>query len=230
MTLSHQLQWVRRPRTPVMTCWPGGADRRSGFNGSDVRERRLCGREAEAEEQTEKLQWVRRPRTPVMSARTRQQWRPLASFNGSDVRERRLCNTLAEVSMRCQASMGPTSENAGYVRRFRPQDRTGAASMGPTSENAGYASCKHAMLFRPACASMGPTSENAGYATCNAKRRAWACWLQWVRRPRTPVMMPRCPFWLFRNDLRGPPREVASMLHRCVGIRQVTSSLLLSCK
>ena len=87
------LQWVRRPRTPVMYHVYGAATRHRGrFNGSGVRERRL---------------W--RP-----SAKTKT---TLAGFNGSGVRERRLCRRprAGSADPRRTASMGPASENAGYA-------------------------------------------------------------------------------------------------------------------
>ena len=83
--------------------------------------------------------------------------------------------------------------------------------MGPASENAGYAVIVDGVLL-VINASMGPASENAGYAPKNLAIIATAVMLQWVQRPRTPVM-PRCPSWLFRNDLGMPLREVASLLH-----------------
>ena len=61
-----------------------------GFNGSDVRERRLCGPWKTDMAEMQKLQWVRRPRTPVMP----------------------ICD--CEHRGYFGASMGPTSENAGY--------------------------------------------------------------------------------------------------------------------
>ena len=164
---------------------------RCGFNGSGVRERRL---------------WLR-PR------KCRRRGAPLC-FNGSGVRERRLCDCRSKQPDTHVASMGPASENAGYVRVDDIDGREHAvlASMGPASENAGYALTAGAAPLRSS-ASMGPASENAGYASPvrsvlvgalilasmglaseNAGYAAaaievrWPRSLQWVRRPRTPVM------------------------------------------
>ena len=110
------------------------------------------------------------------------------------------------------ASMGPASENAGYVigidridltlfcfngsgvreRRlcYRwqwPRGRVNAASMGPASENAGYARIGRAHGRYRLAASMGPASKNAGYDYIPIPLKEDSL-LQWVRRPRTPVM------------------------------------------
>ena len=50
---------------------------------------------------------------------------------------------------------------------------------------------------------MGPTSENAGYAQTELTALIKLTELQWVRRPRTPVMSP--------YPLPGIPEEIASM-------------------
>src|ERR1700677_1797999 len=87
----------------------------------------------------------------------------LPRFNGSDVRERRLCRSGGVVSALLElASMGPTSENAGYAGYTVIPSSLHGASMGPTSENAGYVGDVVTALI--------PYT------------------LQWVRRPRTPVM------------------------------------------
>ena len=58
--------------------------------------------------------------------------------------------------------------------------------MGPASENAGYA--RGSPISRsPPLASMGPASENAGYDD-DGLISVTELMLQWVRRPRTPVM------------------------------------------
>src|SRR5437660_1296545 len=64
--LKH-LQWVRRPRTPV------------------IEQKRIASLEAA------NLQWVRRPRTPVIARPHAGRHPRLDPFNGSGVRERRLC-------------------------------------------------------------------------------------------------------------------------------------------
>ena len=157
------LQWVQRPRTPVMWIDHNGRKRDSGasmgpasenagyadagrnnygsllasmgpasenagyastqwpsmtgsarFNGSSVRERRLCRH---------------------LNAYANHD----IGFNGSSVRERRLCLMgLGWVFLLRRASMGPASENAGYARIKLVDPRVGRASMGPASENAGY--------------------------------------------------------------------------------------------
>ena len=230
------LQWVQRPRTPVMakleatvarleTASMGPASENAGygskqnsaglfsrasmgpasenagygnprradcperasFNGSSVRERRLCRRTARAAVTAARLQWVQRPRTPVM------------------------IGNVADGSPQAVASMGPASENAGYVRvpcpcrsfplRFNgssvrerrlcntirlPLHMSFDASMGPASENAGYdGDLGWCPLVLPA--SMGPASENAGYVP-NLHHLVHNHRLQWVQRPRTPVM------------------------------------------
>src|ERR1700677_1668221 len=129
-TRSCLLQWVRRPRTPVMI----GVDRGEfadvfRFNGSDVRERRLC--------------------LPSSVARSND-----VSFNGSDVRERRLWSGFLFLG-----------------------EKTYAASMGPTSENAGYAS--------------------------SAEIISSSRMLQWVRRPRTPVMLIRSKSGNYSESFNG---------------------------
>ena len=136
-----RLQWVRRPRTPVMfipfECFGD-----------------LFG-----------LQWVRRPRTPVMV-------------------------TLATVGppVQINASMGPTSENAGYVEHGRDRRKVGDASMGPTSENAGYGRPLLQQRFRAVLQWVRrprtPVMSNPGSFQIDE-----IFMLQWVRRPRTPVMM-----------------------------------------
>jgi hypothetical protein len=83
--------------------------------------------------------------------------------------------------------------------------------MGPTSENVGYDGFLHDPVDHEAMLQwVRRPRTSVMRATVVQLRRIAA--LQWVRRPRTSVM-PRCPFWLFRNDLRGPLREVASLLH-----------------
>ena len=86
--------------------------------------------------------------------------------------------------------MGPASENAGYDEvQLLANKASGLASMGPASENAGYGQSALSICAR-SVASMGPASENAGYAVDpSCATRAWTAWLQWVRRPRTPVMV-----------------------------------------
>ena len=113
-------------------------------------------------------------------------------FNGSGVRERRLCSASMKRS-RClrRASMGPASENAGYGWRDVLQNRGDSASMGPASENAGYAVKIISRETWREGASMGPASENAGYADLTIGVSGDNSSLQWVRRPRTPVMLTR---------------------------------------
>ena len=59
--------------------------------------------------------------------------------------------------------MGPASENAGYVPNLLQDRHSFSASMGPASENAGY---------------------GRQHLECAVRERQ----LQWVQRPRTPVM------------------------------------------
>ena len=71
--------------------------------------------QAAAADKTSELQWVRRPRTPVMLF--------ISEYHG----------------WKLEASMGPASENAGYVWEYIDQfTLVSNASMGPASENAGY--------------------------------------------------------------------------------------------
>jgi hypothetical protein len=66
----------------------GGAGR---FNGSSVRERRLCRMpRVSVTFGGGSLQWVQRPRTPVMADCRGGKGRDVRRFNGSSVRERRL--------------------------------------------------------------------------------------------------------------------------------------------
>ena len=146
--LENQLQWVRRPRTPVMhSISTARCCVLSCFNGSGVRERRLwLGRPPGASTSPKGLQWVRRPRTPVMFAGFPQRSEPFP------------------------ASMGPASENAGYDQAGRSEEISGEASMGPASENAGYEGDAriHMANFKRFD---GSASENAGYAPL--KVRTW---------------------------------------------------------
>ena len=93
----------------------------------------------------------------------------------------------AEDQMTLAASMGPASENAGYGRRLRHHEHQCQASMGPASENAGYDDGRDGAAADDG-ASMGPTSENAGYDRRPLATHRVTSVLQWVRRPRTPVM------------------------------------------
>ena len=92
---SGALQWVQRPRTPVMRAGGLSHSVQTSFNGSSVRERRLCADQFIKHERSGLLQWVQRPRTPVMIARKSRRGRAVP------------------------ASMGPASENAGYGNRRR---------------------------------------------------------------------------------------------------------------
>src|SRR5437588_381075 len=60
------------------------------FNGSAVRERRFWGHPTNGSASELQLQWVRRPRTAVMATLTPLARRALGGSNGSAVRERRL--------------------------------------------------------------------------------------------------------------------------------------------
>ena len=230
------LQWVQRPRTPVMDALepddmetkeasmgpasenagyvtPSASLRLSwlGFNGSSVRERRLCFAEYALRERHDPasmgpasenagydgliigqdkgvgLQWVQRPRTPVMVPRMRDHVRS-HGFNGSSVRERRLWRGgVGQAGPGRNASMGPASENAGYATELDRYLATGDASMGPASENAGYVRLCNQAYFQRLAASMGPASENAGYDP-EIALKGFLNRLQWVQRPRTPVM------------------------------------------
>ena len=140
------------------------------------------------------LQWVRRPRTLVMSRRAANVYvADVQRFNGSNVRERWLWPATIE-----DADCGSDCFNGSNVRerwlcsRYAELcDNFMKASMGPTSENAGYGGNRAGvdLLSNHEHASMGPTSENAGYgrAPCVFTRAAGPM-LQWVQRPRTPVM------------------------------------------
>ena len=186
----RSLQWVRRPRTPVMCCTTASAACRRAW-----------------------LQWVRRPRTAVMRRRELLRTRR-HGFNGSAVRERRLCarrplqrtctavasmgpasenagygSLAARPARRITASMGPASENAGYGRRNSASNAGNVgASMGPASENAGYGRRLSAMEACELHASMGPPSDNGGYDRHAERPAVIAEPLQWVHRPRTVVM------------------------------------------
>ena len=139
---SNRLQWVRRPRTPVM---------------------RHARRDVAPPLKT--LQWVRRPRTPVMRPMLIQGFRRRLRFNGSGVRERRLCRKATRHrEFQVRASMGPASENAGYARgTLHRSALTGCCFNGS------------GVRERRLCVTTGEF---------HLTQRP----LQWVRRPRTPVM------------------------------------------
>ena len=120
------LQWVQRPRTLVIrvprACFHPDCRVLRGSNVSDLPVQYLeDGRQGSG---VHAFQWVQRPRTPVILLdRARGRCEPTTGksrFNGSSVRERRLCaaNRLRpgpELSRVKSASMGPASENAGYI-------------------------------------------------------------------------------------------------------------------
>ena len=110
------------------------------FNGSGVRERRLCF--------VGQIVHLREYR-----------------FNGSGVRERRLCcnRCISRHSRLVHASMGPASENAGYGGNT---SRTMIVANG--FNGSGVRERRLWALFVSACDRIHE--------------------LQWVRRPRTPVM------------------------------------------
>src|SRR4051794_23621961 len=89
------------------------------------------------------LQWVHRPRTVVMLVDPRLAVNAEPGFNGSTVRERWLWHGPGTVSdAEFTASMGPPSENGGYVVGRGQRAAVLPASMGPPSENGGYASIR----------------------------------------------------------------------------------------
>ena len=186
--MTGPLQWVQRPRTPVMDlivvgvpfihhASMGPASENAGYTPS----RRRAG-------STMRLQWVQRTRTPVI--------RNL----------RRLPNTLLP------ASMGPASENAGYAAEaFAKAGYSVSFNGSSVRERRLFEGQRemslHSMLQwvqRPRTpviclgivkglgnlieASMGPASENAGYMGKGGGRAAGGRALQWVQRPRTPVI------------------------------------------
>ena len=128
-----RLQWVQRPRTPVMvtiTCkvTREGIWSRSSFNGSGIRERAPV---MTPMSETDARIGVILTGFNGSSVRERRLWtglgltcfsfeRLMTCFNGSSVRERRLCAGIAVLRVFARhghrASMGPASENAGYVR------------------------------------------------------------------------------------------------------------------
>ena len=77
------------------------------------------------------------------------------------------------------------------ARWQRPtSSRSHCASMGPRSDNRGYV--EHAPdSAAPMAASMGPRSDNRGYATLATCRRLACSELQWVHGPITVVMSTR---------------------------------------
>src|SRR5271166_4166186 len=65
------------------------------------------------------LQWVHRPRTVVMPGAPSDSILAPTNFNGSTVRERWLCRPSYPGSTRYRVtSMGPPSENGGYVNAW----------------------------------------------------------------------------------------------------------------
>ena len=134
------LQWVRRPRTPVILNRSICSGRPFGFNGSRVRERRLCWMHRRRN-LLRQLQWVRRPRTPVMLLQTAGYQPRRSCFNGSGVRERRLC-PMEKIESDYQLSLQwvRRPRTPVMLKRRSVNNSVEDASMGPASENAGYAS------------------------------------------------------------------------------------------
>ncbi len=113
-----------------------------------------------------KLQWVRRRITPVMNRHAR------ADEEAAG---------LQWVRRRITPVMGALpGDQAGQ----------GKASMGPASDNAGYVAGVADRQGREPAASMGPASDNAGYVGEIANGLREELMLQWVRRRITPVMFP----------------------------------------
>ncbi len=111
------LQWVRRPRTPVMFA------------------------SKTSPQQLHVLQWVRRPRTPVMEEGV--EGMPSAkgaSMGPASKNAGYARSSSCYPSSHRGASMGPASKNAGYVAGDTEATGAEPASMGPASKNAGYAS------------------------------------------------------------------------------------------
>ena len=138
----------------------------TGFNGSTVREPWLWSNRSCAPMACERwLQWVHGPRTVVMHAVRMRDTQCSGSFNGSTVREPWLCR-----ASRHAAGDQPCCFNGSTVREP-------------------WLCCQRRSRSRlDLRASMGPPSENRGYGI--ARRSGTRQWqsLQWVRRPRTPVM------------------------------------------
>ena len=123
-----KLQWVHGPRTVVMrTVHLSSCAGRCSFNGSTVREPWLC------------------------LNLTHGSLIIMCGFNGSTVREPWLCrSSWPTVPNARSASMGPRSENRGYVGVCGADVADGnLASMGPRSENRGYVPHARLLVSRP---------------------------------------------------------------------------------
>ena len=160
------LQWVRRPRTPVMLpIVVRGIKRRSAASMGPTSENAGYGLlRAKRRCRWPKLQWVRRPRTPVM-----QREAPglvLGSVKLQWVRRPRtpvMVESVADCANFRRASMGPTSENAGYDHHIRAFRSNSKCFNGSDVRERRLCSCRSCYSPSLSNASMGPTSENAGY-------------------------------------------------------------------
>ena len=113
-----RLQWVHGPRTVVMKRIRATHDRTDEASMGPRSENRGYARMTPIEWRAAGLQWVHGPRTVVMAEQNRSSALAISSFNGSTVREPWLCPSSAVSSMwDVSASMGPRSENRGYVQR-----------------------------------------------------------------------------------------------------------------
>src|SRR5581483_3523713 len=136
------LQWVRGPRTAVMLHARRAArGERQGFNGSAVREPRLCPRPSElAPSVARPLQWVRGPRTAVMLS---------------------LSAVILRIESWLQWVRGPRTAVMSLPIWMLVDENTLQWVRGPRT--AVMRTDRRSALERPG-ASMGPRSENRGYA------------------------------------------------------------------
>ena len=200
--VNTRLQWVHGPRTVVMSM-PARLDRKHDcrFNGSTVREPWLWTYRRLLSVPGLKLQWVHGPRTVVM-------FLELPGYANVDAlqwvhgpRTVVMYIRLMESVALARASMGPRSENRGYVggaealacRGQRLQwvhgprtvvmtvaatsPRPWRASMGPRSENRGYA-----------CAAPPSESGRAGF-NGSTVREPWLCEQTATRHRTRPASM-----------------------------------------
>ena len=110
------------------------------------------------------------------------------SFNGSTVREPWLCpHARGRQINHKSASMGPRSENRGYVVRHCLLSPVAKASMGPRSENRGYVTPATVVAAgSPGCFNGSTVREP--WLWSGKRRKALSMELQWVHGPRTVVM------------------------------------------
>ena len=170
---AHALQWVHGRRTVVMLLLRGGSGRqRLCFNGSTVREPWLCrASDPRPGHRRSPLQWVHGPRTVVMIARKREHWEANPASMGPRSENRGyVWQHGANVALVLPASMGPRSRTVVMHIVLNSARLSVTASMGPRSENRGYAGVK-------------VTSPKSGQIRFNGStvREPWLCPARGVR-------------------------------------------------